>query len=214
MVLAAASSSASAKHLQIIAIEQVGSDCVKIQSDTAPVFFMRLAYLESIPPERVCAGSSFSEDEGEELLNAGLAFAAERKASEYLARAEQSRAGLERKLLQKGMEKGAVSRALDYLEGKGYLSDRRFAESWLRTHTLTKAQGRSRLLQELLSRGVSRPVALDALEEFFCEHSEEELCAQALEKSIRAGRSGDKLLRYLLASGFSYRQIKEALSAR
>ena len=174
---------------------------------------MRAAYLRTVAPERIAVGSTFAGEEAQELIDAGLAFAAERKAEEYLARDEHSRAGLERKLLQKGMEKAPVSRALDYLAEKRYLSDERFAESWLRAHTLTKAQGRARLLSELVSRGVSRQIAAAALDAFFVEQSEDDLCARAVEKSLRAGRTGDKLVRHLQQSGFSWRQIKAALAA-
>ncbi|MCR5724932.1 MAG: recombination regulator RecX [Treponema sp.] len=194
-------------------MEQVSSDCVKIESDTAPVFFMRFVYLMTLSPERVVAGTDFTDEEAAELVQAGLAFAAEQKAYEYLCRAEHSRSGLYTKLLQKGMDKDAVNAALDYLEGRRYLSDARFAESWLRTHLLGKAQGRTRLLSELLARGVGRETAKEALDAYFEEHSEDELCERALEKALRAGKTGDKLMQSLLASGFSYKQIKAALAA-
>lgn len=197
--------------LCITAIEQVGTDCMKVESDAVPVFFMRTAYLQQVQPERIVEGSAFSGEEAHDVLQAALAFAAEKKAETYLARAEHSRFALERKLLQKGMDKQAIARALDYLEQKHYLSDERFAESWLRTHT--KAQGRTRLLSELLARGVNRHIANAALDEFFADTTEEELCARAVEKSLRAGRTGDKLVRYLQQSGFSYRQIQAALKS-
>ena len=197
----------------ITALEQVGTDCIKVESDAAPVFFMRTAYLQTVALEKIAVGSAFSGDEAQELLDAALAFAAETQAERYLARAEHSRASLERKLLQKGMDARAIRRALDYLQEKRYLSDERFAESWLRAHTLGKTQGRTRLLAELLARGVSRPIAAAALDAFFAEHSETELCARAVEKSLRAGKRGDKLVRSLQQSGFSYKQIQAALAA-
>ncbi len=199
--------------MHIIATEQVSSDCMKVETDGAPVFFMRTVYLSTLAVERIHAGEELDEEAALDLLDASLAFAAEKKALDYLARREHSRKELERKLLQKGMQKAAVFRALDYLEARRFLSDERFAESWLRTHTLTKAQGRSRLLSELLSRGVSREIAGEALDAFFAEHDADALCERAVEKALRVGKRDEKLVQSLLQSGFTYRQIKQALSA-
>ncbi len=189
-------------------IEQVGSDCAKITVGTGPVFFVRWAYLKELSPDEVVEGAVFSAEKSEDLINAGLAFAAEKKADDYLARAEQSRFGLSQKLAKKGHSRQAINEALDYLEKRGFLSDSRFAESWLRCHAISKSQGRTRLLKELLSRGISRSISNEALDVFFEEHEEEDLCRKAFEKAKRMGKTDDKLLKYLLDAGFPYGMVQ------
>lgn len=195
----------------ITQIEQVGSDCAKITVGTGPVFFVRMAYLKVLSADELCEGAVLSAEKTEDLICAGLAFAAEKKADDYLARAEQSRFGLTQKLAKKGHGRDAINSALDYLEGRGFLSDSRFAESWLRMHALSKSQGRSRLLQELLSRGINRGIANEALDVFFEEHDEESLCRKALEKAKRSGKKDEKLLKYLIDAGFSYKMAQMAI---
>ncbi len=225
MVHAAASSSASVSsfllrffpwqgdflELSVVSVKQVGTDCVEITSSEGPVFFVRTSYLQSVSPDALTEGALFDESQAEDIVRAGEAFAVEKKCEGLLARCEQCRAGLERKMQQKGFSKEAVSLALDYLEGRNFLSDERFASSWLRIHAVNKYQGRSRLTSELLSRGISRSITSRAVDEFFTEHDEEEFCRKAVEKAARAGRTGDKLIKYLLDSGFSYRMIQNSL---
>ncbi|MDE6736933.1 MAG: recombination regulator RecX, partial [Treponemataceae bacterium] len=142
---------------------------------------------------------------------AGQAFVVEKKCESLLARCEQCRAGLERKMRQKGFDKEPVAYALDYLERRQFLDDARFAAAWLRSHAVSKCQGRARLAGELAARGISRDIAAAALDAFFAEYDEAALCRKAVAKATRAGRSGDKLVKYLLDSGFSYRLIRAQL---
>lgn len=195
--------------MRISALKQAVSDVVEITSEDGPVFFIRLAYLQSINPDNIQVGAVFEDAELDELVEAGLAFAAERKAEEYLARCEQCRMGLERKLAQKKMPANSIKAALDYLEGRELLSDRRFAFSWIRSHTINKPQGRIRLLSELCSRGICSQDAKSALDDFFADVDELELCKRAYKKALRNGKTGEKLLKSMIDSGFSYKMIKE-----
>ena len=74
-----------------------------------------------------------------------------------------------------------------------YVSDRRFAESWLRSRAQRRNEGQGKLLAGLLARGVSGTVAREALERLFVETGERSLCAAAMEKLVRTGKTGDKL---------------------
>ena len=197
--------------MRLSAIKQTLSDIVELTTDDGSVFFIRLAFLATVDGTQLAAGAEFSEEQSEEILDAGLAFAAERKAEDYLARSEQCRAGLEKKLLQKGHSKQAVKTALDFLEEKKLLDDLRFCSCWLRSHTMTKPQGRQRLLSELCSRGIKQTDAKTAVDEFFTENDEVQLCKKALAKAVKNGKKDEKLIKYMMDSGFSYKMIKSVL---
>ena len=83
---------------------------------SGPSFFIRTYYLSLVTPEEITEGAEFLEDKENDILDAGHSFAAEKKAVDYLARAEQSHLGLYRKLLAKNFDETAVNRALEYLE--------------------------------------------------------------------------------------------------
>lgn len=222
-----ASSSASAKdifpfRMLIRETEQTSPGVWKLTPPDGSAFFLRVDYLSCLSPDvlecsryrAASAGESsieFSDDQYADLLSASLSYSAEMLAMSYLARAEQCRAGLTAKLAKKGLDWQYIQTALDYLEGRGYLSDRRFAGAWLRSRAIDHAEGRLRLGAELAARGIGRDDAAAALDEFFSENDEGELCRKALARGMRTCRDREKLYRSLLRKGFTAAEIREAM---
>ena len=192
-------------------VESSYSGMFKLTPEEGSAFFVRKEYLPEGLFERIDVGLEFDDEETDSLLDAGLTCAVELKAVGYLARAEQSRFGLTRKLIEKKYDKKYVEAALTYLEGRGYLSDLRFATAWLNTRKINHYEGRSRLSAELAARGIARDVAGKALDEFFTENDEDELCRKAYEK-LSKSKADEKLTAALLRSGFSMKQIKSIIS--
>ena len=192
-------------------VESSYSGMFKLTPEEGSAFFVRKEYLPEGLFERINVGLEFDDEETDSLLDAGLTCAVELKAVGYLARAEQSRFGLTRKLIEKKYDKKYVEAALTYLEWRGYLSDLRFATAWLNTRKINHYEGRSRLSAELTARGIARDVANKALDEFFTENDEDELCRKAYEK-LSKSKADEKLIAALLRSGFSMKQIKSIIS--
>ena len=183
------------------------SGMFKVAPEEGSAFYIRKEYLPDGLFEKIDVGVDFDENETDSLLDAGLICAVELKAVGYLARAEQSRFGLTRKLIEKKYDKKYVEAALTYLEGRGYLSDLRYATAWLNTRRINHFEGRSRLSAELAARGIARDVANKALDEFFSENDEEEICRKAYEK-LSKNKSGEKLMASMLRQGFTQKQIR------
>ena len=192
-------------------VESSYSGMFKLTPEEGSAFFVRKEYLPEGLFERINVGLEFDDEETDSLLDAGLTCAVELKAVGYLARAEQSRFGLTRKLIEKKYDKKYVEAALTYLEWRGYLSDLRYATAWLNTRKINHFEGRSRLAAELAARGIARDVAGKALDEFFTENDEDELCRKAYEK-LSKSKADEKLIAALLRSGFSMKQIKSIIS--
>lgn len=196
----------------VLSKEQVSPEVVKIASDSGLAFFIRFCYLKIVKPEALLENAEFLDEEEKDILNAALDFAAESKAVEYLSRCEQSRFGLERKLLNKQFDKKNIENALDYLEAKKYLSDERFARSWLNSRRINHPEGRSRLASELASRGIGKETAKKSLDEYFSENPEAELCRKDFLKISRHCADSEKIIRRLIAHGFSYSMIKKVMA--
>lgn len=182
---------------------------MEITTVSGPSFFIRTVYLSLIQPEEIVDSAEFLEDKEEELVDAGLCFAVEQKALDYLNRSEQYRMGLTAKLTAKGFSKFHINKALDYLEGKKYLDDRRFAGVWLRNRAITHAEGRTKLAMELASRGIDKAYIKEALDEFFEENSEEEIYVRAYKKCVKIKKDEDKINSYLIKNGFSIKLIQK-----
>lgn len=192
--------------------EQVSPEVMKISSDTGLAFFIRTAYLKVVDPEDIVPDAVFEDESEKDIVDAGLTYGAEVKAVDYLSRCEQSRFGLTRKLLNKNHEKQHVEAALDFLEAKNWLSDQRFSRSWLNSRKINHSEGRTKLIGELLSRGINKEIVKAALDEYFEENSEEELCKRDYEKLCRTCSDAEKITRRLMSHGFNYSLIKKVIS--
>ncbi len=180
------------------------------QNDSATAFYARKEYAPEFDFDFMSTGDSFDQNQTNQLLDAGLAAAVELKALEYIARAEQSRFGLSRKLMEKKYDKKYINMALDYLESVDFLSDLRYSRAWLNGRKINHFEGKSKLMAELQSRGIAKETALLALNEFFEENDEYEICKKAYKKFVRKGKEEEKLISAMMQAGFTYSMIKRA----
>lgn len=182
---------------------------MQITTVSGPSFFIRPFYLSLVALDELIFDAEFILEKEEELLDAGFCFAAEQKALDYLNRSEQYRMGLTSKLVAKGFDKNHINKALDYLESKKYLDDSRYARMWLNNRKINHAEGRSKLFSGLLSKGIRKDLIIGALDDFFEENREEDLCLRAIKKCRRLKKSAEKELNYLLQKGFSIKLINQ-----
>ena len=198
--------------VQITTTKQISWNCVQVTLSMGSSFFVRSCYLQLLPVQDMVVGRQLSDEELDDLVTASLTFAAEKAAVAYLERAEHSRSLLIIKLKKKGHGDGAIAGALDYLEERGYLSDLRYAQAWLRNRSINHAEGRSRLLCGLLAKGIDRRLANQALDEYFEGVDQQQLLDRAIEKCRRLGKSVEATEKYLVRKGFSYKDFKSKIS--
>jgi regulatory protein len=159
--------------------------------------------------ERLSVDSVLTEERYEALLAVAAAFETRRTALRMLASSEQTRRRLELKLVHRGFEQDVVRRVLDSLEARGELDDRRFAEQWLSSRRRRSPEGKPKLLAGLLSQGVARETAESVLAAMSAEEEAEALKRAAARLAAGSRTNPQKLLRSLLAKGFSYRDAKQ-----
>jgi len=130
----------------------------------------------------------------------------------YLARREHSRFELTRKLAQAGFDEADIAALLDEFEQKNWLSDRRFAESWVADHR-AKA-GSVRLAYELRQRGVSDSIIETVLGDN--RDSELERAREVWKKKFGSAPADAaekaRQMRFLQSRGFTSEVIRQTLS--
>ncbi len=151
----------------------------------------------------IAVDSTCTEEQLELLRHAHLLHEATEKALELLARAEHSRFLLARKLLLREFPETVIADCLDGLEERGWLSDRRFAEEWVRRRIRSRPEGETALTAGLQSRGIDGGLAREVVQQFRSEFPEE------FDRAIE--RAGARILR---TSGVSSREVREKLSRR
>lgn len=126
----------------------------------------------------------------------------------YLARADRSKAQVERYLLEKGASRLRLRAVIRDLERQGYLNDQAYATRWAEARLSRRPMGRELLKAELLKRGFEESVTERALGHAYHSISEQELACQALEG--RADRTRPpQWVRFLRQRGFDDDTIQQ-----
>lgn len=136
-----------------------------------------------------------------------------RELKDYLYRKTRSQPVRNRKTgaitMRKGVSQPVADRVTEEIQAKGYVSDEKFAEFWVRNRFMTKGVSTRKLRAELQSKGVPSNIIDTALAG--SERTDEDELQKVIAKK-RARYSDDtKFMQYLARQGFSYDDIKDAL---
>ena len=137
------------------------------------------------------------------------------RALRLLARREHSRHELTHKL--SGADREELSALLDEFETKNWLSDRRFAESYVADHR--RREGAVKLAHALRQRGIADALIADVLSELNARHDDDSEVARACNvwrKKFASPPNSPteraKQMRFLQGRGFSIETIRQAMS--
>ena len=79
-------------------------------------------------------------------------------ALDLLSRKARTRLDLQDRLHRRGAPRAVAEAVVGDLEARGYVDDRAFAVNWVESRTRGRAIGSRRLREELLQKGVARPL--------------------------------------------------------
>ena len=133
------------------------------------------------------------------------------RALRLLARREHSRAELTRKLETAGFAREEIGMLLDTFEAKNWLSDQRFAESYVADHRARA--GSIKLAYDLRQRGVSDSIIAGVLSDN--RDSEHERAREVWRKKFGAppatAAEKAKQIRFMQSRGFAGEVIRRAI---
>jgi regulatory protein len=134
------------------------------------------------------------------------------RALRLLSQREHTRRELERKLARFEEVPGTLAQALDDLQARGFLDERRAAESL--AHRRASAYGAARLRQEMQDKGLGRELITQTLAGL--QSSEETRARQVWQRRFEAAPADAKerarQARFLLARGFSGEVVRRVLA--
>ncbi|MDR2029237.1 MAG: recombination regulator RecX [Treponema sp.] len=129
-------------------------------------------------------GKELLGDELEAVRFAAACFRTERAALRLVARAEQTRAGLARKLEHRGHTPSCIRVVISHLADLEVVSDQRYAGLWLQSRLARGAHSPLQLLNALSNRGIDRDTARAALKSALDFEHELALLGRYLTKSV------------------------------
>lgn len=138
------------------------------------------------------------------------------QALSLLSHREHASKELATKLKTKGHTEEEIASTIERLKEINYLNDERFAEIFVRSR-ISKPLGANRILQELIQKGVNNTLAKEAVDN--AEVDWFELAKQLKERrfgeeTTKDFREKSKQSRYLQYRGFSFDEIKYAISPK
>jgi len=134
------------------------------------------------------------------------------RALRYAAIRNHSQWEMEQYLKRKNISEDQSTIIIAKLKSLGFLDDNSFARSWVENRRLLKSVSKRRLEQELRQKHLSGEIIKEALQEDTA--SEIEVIRSLIAKKQQQSSYKDKtrLMGYLSRQGFSYEDIKRALS--
>ena len=197
--------------MQITSIEQVRRGRCRIWINDEPAFCLTPGEAEELA---LFEGGTIEEDQLEMLIKTFLTKKACRRAVDVLSVRDKTCAQMRELLKKEEFPPEAVEGAMQYLMQHHYVDDLRYACTYL---SLRQGKdSRLRLTQQLMQRGISKEIIDLAFEEEG-EGDQEALIMDLLRKKHYSPDAGEKerekVIRYLAGRGFSYDQIKKALTS-
>jgi len=178
----------------------------------------------SLPPEmvrelRLEVGAELSAADHDQLVRACLVEGARRVALRLLAGRPRAMEDLRRKLRERGHEPGVIAETLGRLRASGLLDDEQFAQHFVRVRA-ARGHGPARLVHDLLTRGIDRRVAEQAVHEVSLAEGVDSAAAmrQLAEKravqlmSLPVPKRRRRLLIFLARRGFRGREVREMVA--
>lgn len=111
---------------------------------------------------------------------------------------------------KKGVSNISVEQVLSRLIEKKYIDDEKFAKFWVENRNQRKGSSIKKLKSELFSKGVSSDIIEQVLIE--SNRNDEDEIQKIIAKKAKRYTDEQKLIAYLARQGFSFDEIKKALS--
>ncbi|MDR0411617.1 MAG: RecX family transcriptional regulator [Treponema sp.] len=157
----------------------------------------------------LASGREVSVDEESALGFASMCLKAEKTALALTANAEQTVAGLSRKLEARGYAGDCVKSVIARLIDIGVVNDERYTRLWLESRLYSKTDSPRKLFVSLCNKGVERETVERTLKAVLDFEQEQVLLKKYLRKLEKTGKPIER--RLLKREGFSYEAIEVEL---
>lgn len=200
--------------MEITKIEEITGSRNKIYIDEEFAFVL---YKGELRHYKLMVGEEITEEIYYDIVNILLVKRAKRRGMALLKSRPYTEKQMCDKLRQGYYPESVISQALLYLESYGYLDDARYALDYIDYHK--EAKSRRRLEQDLIRKGIEKPVIAEALTAWEAQGNkveETDQIARWIRKKAYDIRTNDlkekqKMAAFLFRKGFNLSNIQKAL---
>ncbi|MEA4854147.1 MAG: RecX family transcriptional regulator [Christensenella sp.] len=198
--------------IKIIEIKQCAHNKERVNLYTEDGFLMAV-YIDTVLANHIKKDAVFSEEKLEEIRKQDAQRYAVQAAMEYVSYKPRTEKEVRVKLTLKEIAEDATDLAIEKLKEYGYINDAEYAAAYVAE--LLPKYGKRVILQKLAQKGVLRETALEATQTVAAPEEQLTKMAEMLRRRYRDDepyKQKQKIIRSLMAKGFEYDDIKNALS--
>tara|TARA_A100001015_G_scaffold233348_1_gene264519 strand:+ start:3360 stop:4046 length:687 start_codon:yes stop_codon:yes gene_type:complete len=156
------------------------------------------------------SGQSLHRSDVQRILETEHRFTVQASLLQYISRRSHARKELLQKAQKKGPDTALIESILDDFEGKGWIDDQQFAESFARDKARFKSWGPQKIQQHLVQKGIERHVVDEAIAAAIPREEALQTCLQLLlkkkwyfDKTEDKFKRKQKMMAYLMQRGFT-----------
>jgi len=167
---------------------------------------------DELVAQKIASNQEITKEQLETLIKTAVEDKAYQAALGLIARRTRSVWEMQQYLARKQYNQPIITKILNKLSSRGMLNDTAFAEAWVQNRQLLKPTSRRKLQQELQQKNISKSIISEVLADY--EDAEQNALKALVEKKRPLPRYQDqsKLMAFLVRQGFTYGDIKAALS--
>jgi regulatory protein len=191
----------------------------KKRSDRVSIFvdgqFAAGAHAEVVAALGLTVGQAFDTDRLAEVIRKETTRKARESALRLLSYRDRSESEIRRRLAGNDFPEEIVDEVVGHLARVGLVDDGKFSRDWVKSRTVSRPMGRTRLAWELRAKGVDAPKIEEALESLD-ENAEYEMALSLAAKKAEKSDTSDPAFRTRTASflrrrGFRWDAVAKAL---
>ena len=175
--------------------------------------------MDIIMKYQLVKGKVVNDDVISEIIKSQRIVDSKRQSYSYTTKGLKTARQIKDYLLKKGFGSDEIEESIKFLKSYNLIDDKKFAAEFVRFYTKKKKAAASRVIIELMNRGISKHIAEEAVTEHYQFSGEPELARSAAEKKLRLvqGKPVEKQISaiksHLQRKGFNWRLINETVKS-
>lgn len=200
--------------LSIISIKIKSSKCL-VTFDNGEIIEL---FTDVVLKYKLSVSMQFNDELFEQLISENNLMKAKREMYAFASYTMRTEKQIIDKMKLKGYNEDIISKVITFLKDFGLIDDNKFAVSYVNTKLKAKAPSINKLKMELISKGISKSIAENALEANYPHETKFEIALKAAQKKHRMIQNKPKekhkqmIINNLLGQGFDWEEISKVVS--
>ena len=174
--------------------------------------YVCLLEAEVIVKNKLKTGSNIEQDEFLKIREESENLTCRKQVLDYVSKGIKTRKQVFEHFRQKGYLPVSINKAIDMLEGYGYINDKYYAETFAKSKQNQK--GKMYIVSSLKQKGISDDIISEVMQDFNTEQDAiMNIAKKYLKNKVIDAKTKEKLYRHLISKGFEFGEVNAVVKA-